>query len=76
MTQEKTPASKVSSSSKYVKMLLVLLMAFLLFGGPYLVYIVSGVLEMRFLYAGIAGVASVALGLVLLWYLIRAKIIT
>jgi hypothetical protein len=76
MTQEKTPANKVFMSSKYVKMLLVILMAFLLFGGPYLVYVINNLLEMRFLYAAIAGAASIVLGLVLMWYLIRAKIIT
>jgi len=76
MTQEKARENKGFMSSKYVKMLLVILMAFLLFGGPYLVYAISSVLEMRFLYAAIAGAASVVLGLVLMWYLIRAKIIT
>jgi hypothetical protein len=76
MTQEKTPESKSYTSSKYVKMLLVILMGFLLIGGPYVVYIIYSVLEMRFLYAAIAGAASVVLGLVLMWYLIRVKIIT
>jgi len=76
MTQEKAPENKVFMSSKYVKMLLVILMAFLLFGGPYIVYLINDALEMSFLYAAIAGVASVVLGLVLMWYLIRAKIIT
>ncbi len=76
MTQEKTPTNRVFTSSKYVKMLLVILMAFLLFGGPYLVYIVSDILAKRFIYAAVAGAASVVLGLVLMWYLIRAKIIT
>ena len=76
MTQEKAPENRSFMSSKYVKMLLVILMAFLLFGGPYIVYLINGALEMSFLYAAIAGVASVVLGLVLMWYLIRAKIIT
>ncbi len=76
MTQEKTTANKGFTSSKYVKMLLVILMGFLLFGGPYLVYVINNLLEMRFLYAAIAGASSVVLGLVLMWYLIRAKIIT
>jgi hypothetical protein len=76
MTQEKTPESRSFTSSKYVKMLLVILMGFLLIGGPYVVYIIYSVLEMRFLYAAVAGAASVVLGLVLMWYLIRVKIIT
>ena len=76
MTQEKTPEKKSFTSSKYVKMLLVILMGFLLIGGPYIVYIIYDVLETRFLYAAIAGAASVVLGLVLMWYLIRVKIIT
>jgi hypothetical protein len=76
MTHEKAPENKGFMSSKYVKMLLVILMAFLLIGGPYLVYIINSALEMRFLYAAIAGTASVVLGLILMWYLIRAKVIT
>ena len=76
MTQEKTPESKSFTSSKYVKMLLVILMGFLLIGGPYIVYIIYDLLETRFLYAAIAGAASVVSGLVLMWYLIRVKIIT
>jgi hypothetical protein len=76
MTQEKTPENKSFTGSRYVKMLLVILMGFLLIGGPYIVYIIYDVLETRFLYAAIAGAASVVLGLVLMWYLIRVKIIT
>jgi len=76
MTQEKTPENKSFTSSKYVKMLLVILMGFLLVGGPYVVYMLYDVLGTRFLYAAVAGAASVVLGLVLMWYLIRVKIIT
>ena len=76
MTQERTPENKGFMASKYVKMLMVILMAFLLFGGPYIVYLINDALEMSFLYAAIAGAASIVLGFVLMWYLIRAKIIT
>jgi ABC-type Mn2+/Zn2+ transport system permease subunit len=76
MAQEKTPENRGFTTSKYVKMLMVILMAFLLFGGPYIVYLINDALEMSFLYADIAGAVSVVLGLVLMWYLIRAKIIT
>jgi hypothetical protein len=76
MTQEKTTANTGFTGSKYVKMLLVILMALLLFGGPYMVYLVNDILKMRFIYAAIGGAVSVVLGLVLMWYLIRVKIIT
>ncbi len=76
MTQAKAPEKQVFIASKYVKILLVILMAFLLFGGPYFVYLIYDALGMSFLYAFIAGCTSILLGLVLMWYLIKVKIIT
>ncbi len=76
MAQANVPENKGFMASKYVKMLMVILMAFLLFGGPYFVYLIYDALGMSFLYAFIAGCTSILLGLVLMWYLIKVKIIT
>lgn len=76
MAQEKQSTKAGFASSKYVKMLLVIIMALLLFGGPYVLYVIYDVVKLRFTYSAIAGAGSVVLGLLLLWYLVRAKIIT
>jgi hypothetical protein len=62
--------------SKYLKMLLIIIMALLLFGGPYILYILYGVLKVRFLISGVIGFGSVLLGLILMWYLIKTKVIS
>jgi len=50
-------------------------MALLLFGGPYGAYTVINVLHRSYLAATVGGFAMVIAGLVLMWYLIRTKII-
>ena len=62
--------------SKYLKMLLIIIMALLLFGGPYILYILYSVLKVRFLISGVIGFGSVLLGLILMWYLIKTKVIS
>ncbi len=76
MTQEKQSTKAGFTSSKYIKMLLVIIMALLLFGGPYVLYVIYNVVKLSFTYSAIAGLSTIVLGLLLLWYLIRAKIIT
>jgi hypothetical protein len=76
MTQEKQQSKTGLMGSKYLKMLLVIIMALLLFGGPYILYILYGVLKVRFLISGVIGFGSVLLGLILMWYLIKTKVIS
>ena len=76
MTQEKQSTKAGFTSSKYVKMVLVVIMALLLFGGPYVLYVMHDLAKLRLTYSAIGGAGSIVLGLFLLWYLIRAKIIT
>jgi len=75
MSEEKQQAKAPVTGSKYVKMLLVLIMALLLFGGPYGAYIVINVLHRSYLAATVGGFAMVIAGLVFMWYLIKNKII-
>jgi hypothetical protein len=72
MTQEE---SRTSSNSKFLKILLVVVAAFCTFGGPYLVYVLTAALDLSFFVAFAAGFALFFIGLFLVWYLIRAKII-
>jgi hypothetical protein len=53
-------------------MLLVLVMGILLFGAPYAMYI----LQKHYTISTIVGFGSVFLGLVLMWYLIKTKVIS
>lgn len=76
MSEDKQQTKAPITGSKYVKMLLVLIMALLLFGGPYGAYTVINVLHRSYLAATVGGFAMVIAGLVLMWYLIRNKIIT
>ena len=76
MTQEKQQSKTGLTGSKYLKMLLIIIMALLLFGGPYILYILYGVLKVRFLISGVIGFGSVLLGLILMWYLIKTKVIS
>jgi hypothetical protein len=76
MTQEKQQSKTGLMGSKYLKMLLIIIMALLLFGGPYILYILYGVLKVRFLISGVIGFGSVLLGLILMWYLIKTKVIS
>jgi hypothetical protein len=76
MTEEKQQTRTGFLSSKYWRMILVLIMGVLLFGAPYLVYVFIEVLKVRFLISTIVGVAAVFVGLLLMWYLIKKKVIT
>ena len=75
MSEDKQQAKAPMAGSQYVKMFLVLIMALLLFGGPYGAYIVINILHISYLVATVCGFAMVIAGLVLMWYLIRNKII-
>lgn len=72
MTEQKQKANVGFLQSKYWRMLLVLVMGILLFGAPYALYI----LQKHYTISTIAGFGSVILGLLLMWYLIKIKVIT
>jgi hypothetical protein len=63
-------------SSKYVKMLLVILAGFFTFGAPYAVFAATKVLKRGIFFCFASGFLSFIVGLVLIWYLIRAKILS
>jgi len=78
MTKRKGETSaRVDLSSKFWKTLLTVLAAFLTFAGPtYMVYVLRNILEIDYFVSMASGIALFIAGLVLIWYLIKKKIIS
>jgi dolichyl-phosphate-mannose--protein O-mannosyl transferase len=75
LTAEKQKPQAGFFNSKYWKMLLVLVMGLLLFGAPYAAYVFISVVKLRFLYSTALALGAMVLGLMLMWYLIKKRII-
>jgi len=74
--ESKTP-SRLNLSSKFRKIFLVVVAAFLTFAGPtYVVYVLVNVLDFDYLLSMVSGLAFFIVGLVLIWYLIRNKVLS
>jgi len=68
---------RLDLSSKFWKTFLVVLAVFLTFAGPtYVVYALLNVLKMNYFVSMISGFALFIAGLVLIWYLIKNKVIS
>ena len=64
-------------SSKFWKIFLVVLAVFLTFAGPtYVVYALLDVFDMNYFVSMASGFALFLVGLVLIWYLIKRKVIS
>jgi hypothetical protein len=72
LTEQGQKAKAGFFKSKYWRMLLVLVMGILLFGAPYAMYI----LQKHYTISTFVGFGAVFLGLVLMWYLIKTKVIS
>lgn len=71
------PSSRVNLNSKFWRAFLFVLAAFLIFAGPtYVVYALMGVLDISYVFSMISGFVLLVVGLVLLWYLIRNKVVS
>ena len=63
-------------SSKFMKVFLVIVAAFLVFVGPtYVPYVLVNVLNINYIASIVFGFVLLIIGLALMWYLIRKKII-
>jgi hypothetical protein len=63
-------------SSKFWRIFLVILAALLIFAGPtYVPYLLGGVLKVNYAASIVTGFVLLIIGLVLMWYLIRKKVI-
>jgi hypothetical protein len=68
---------RLDLSSKFWKTFIVILAVFLTFAGPtYIVYALLNVLKMDYVVSMVSGFALFIVGLVLIWYLIKRKIIS
>jgi hypothetical protein len=79
MSEEKQKtegSSRLNLSSKYWRVFLVVLAAVLTFGGPYAVYVFTKAFELNYSVSITAGFVLFAAGLILIWYLIRKKVIS
>jgi len=76
MTQEKQQPKTGFLGSKYWRMILVLVTGLFVFGGSYVTYLFIHVFKRGLFFSMAAGFGVFAVGLFLVWYLIRSKIIT
>jgi len=76
--KEKSKSTRLDLNSKFWKAFLVILAAFLTFAGPtYVVYVVFlKILKMDYAVSIASGFALFIAGLVLIWYLIKRKVIS
>jgi len=76
--KEKSKSTRLDLNSKFWKTFLVILAAFLTFVGPtYIVYAVFlKILKMDYAVSMASGFALFIVGLVLIWYLIKRKVIS
>jgi len=64
-------------NSKFTRILLILVSVFLIFAGPtYVSYLLSNILDVNYVASTVSGFALFAVGLLLMWFLIRKKVIT
>jgi uncharacterized membrane protein SpoIIM required for sporulation len=76
MTQDKQETRARMLDTRYGKVILTVIAGFLTFGSPYLVYFMSNALDIGwFISIGSGGILFL-IGLVLVWYLIRNKVIS
>ncbi len=78
MNKEKGGIStRLDMSSKFWKIFLTVLAAFLTFAGPtYMVYVLTNILKIDFFVSMASGIVSFVAGLALILYLIKKKIIS
>ncbi|NWG11756.1 hypothetical protein HXY33_08455 [Candidatus Bathyarchaeota archaeon] len=67
--------SKLALTSKFRKTILIVLAALFTFSGPYVVLMLSRALNLDYAISMVSGVAIFIVGLVLIWYLIRKRVI-
>jgi len=76
VTSEDKSIGMFDLSSKFMRVFLVIVVAFLVFVGPtYVPYLLVNVLNVNYVASMVFGFALLIIGLALMWYLIRKKII-
>jgi len=73
---ENTSVGGLDMGSKFWRVFLVVVTAFLIFAGPtYVSYVLSDILKVNYVASVVSGLVLFALGLLLMVFLIRKKII-
>jgi cytochrome c biogenesis protein CcdA len=76
-TEQKQTLGTFNMQSRFVRTLLVIVAAALIFVGPtYGTYVFMQVLDLSYAISTIAGIVLLIVGLVLIWFLIRRKVIS
>ena len=74
---ESNDVGKFDVSSKFWRILLMIAAVFLIFAGPtYISYLLANILNVNYVASIVSGLALFIVGLFLMWFLIRKKIIT
>jgi hypothetical protein len=68
--------SRYDSTSRFGKTILVVLAAIFAFSGPYVVLVLSRALDLDYAISMVSGVAIFVVGLVLIWYLVRKRVVS
>jgi hypothetical protein len=73
---ESNNVSRFDVSSKFWRILLVIVSVFLVFAGPtYISYVLFDILNINYIASVVAGFALFIVGVLLMWFLVRKKII-
>ncbi len=74
---ENNNVGRFDLSSKFMRVFLVIVAVFLIFAGPtYVSYVLFDILNVNYVASVVSGFALFIVGLLLMWFLIRKKIIT
>jgi uncharacterized protein YqhQ len=75
--EENNTVDRFDIDSKFMRVLLILVSVFLIFVGPtYVSYLLADVLKVNYIASVVSGFALLIVGLFLIWFLIRKKVIT
>jgi hypothetical protein len=75
--EEKNTVGRFDVSSKFMRVLLTIVTVFLIFAGPtYVSYVLFDILNVNYVASVVSGLALFIVGLLLMFFLIRKKIIT
>ena len=73
---ENESSSMIDMDSKFWRTTLLIIAVLLIFAGPtYVPFVLNGILNVNYIASTVVGVVLLIVGLLLLWFLIRKKII-
>jgi hypothetical protein len=74
---ENNNAGRFDMSSKFSRVLLIIVTVLLIFVGPtYIPYVLTDLLNLNYVASVVTGFALFIAGLLLMWFLVRKKIVT